>query len=129
MRQAWLPATPEGAPTARAIVRDAARELGLDRHTTCELMLATTEAFANAVEHGSPCDPTGIQLRLKLDGVRLEVEVVDCGGCFPDVPRSSKPHGHGGRGLPIIAAVVDHLEVVPDRGTTRVRFEKRVARA
>ena len=28
------------------------------------------------------------------------------GGCFPDVPRTSKPQGHGGRGMPIIAA--DH---------------------
>jgi serine/threonine-protein kinase RsbW len=129
MRQAWLPATPEGAPRARAIVRDAAAELGLDDATTWELTLATTEAVANAVEHGAPCDPRGIELRMDIQDGRLEVEVVDCGGCFPDVPRTQKPGGHGGRGLPIIAAVVDHLEVVPDRGTTRVRFEKRVARA
>ena len=129
MRQAWLPATPEGAPTARAIVRDAARELGLDSHTTWELMLATTEAFANAVEHGSPCDPTGIELRMKLDGGLLKVEVVDCGGRFPELPRTSKPDGHGGRGLPIMAAVVENLEVVPDDGTTRVRFEKQLAPA
>jgi hypothetical protein len=42
------------------------------------------------------------------------------------VPRTSKPRGHGGRGQPIIAAVVDHFEVVPGSGTTRVRFEKRL---
>jgi serine/threonine-protein kinase RsbW len=129
MRQAWLPATPEGAPTVRAIVRDAAAELGLDDGTTWELTLATTEAFANAVEHGSPRDPRGIELRMELEDDRLEVEVVDCGGCFPDVPRTSKPRGHGGRGLPIIAAVVDHFEVVPGSGTTRVRFEKRLVLA
>lgn len=127
MRQAWLPATPEGAPIARAIVREATRDLDLDGKTTWELMLATTEAFANAVEHGAPCDPRGIELRMEVDGGRCEVEVVDCGGCFPDVPRTSKPGGHGGRGLPIIAAIVDHFEVVPDSGTTRVRFEKRLA--
>jgi len=129
MRQAWLPATPEGAPIARAFVRDAARDLRLDSETTWELMLATTEAFANAVEHGAPCDPRGIELCLKLDDGRLEIEVVDCGGCFPDVPRTSKPRGHGGRGLLLIAAVVDNLEVVPAPGTTRVRFEKRLAPA
>ena len=129
MRQAWLPATPEGAPIARAFVRDAARDLRLDSETTWELMLATTEAFANAVEHGSPCDPGGIELCLKVADGRLEVEVVDCGGCFPDVPRTSKPRGHGGRGLPIIAAVVDNFEVVPHEGTTRVRFDKRLALA
>jgi len=129
VRQAWLPATPEGAPLARAFVRDAAGDLGLDRRTTWELMLATTEAIANAVEHGSPCDPRGIELRLAVDGGRLEVEVVDCGGCFPDVPRTSKPRGHGGRGLPIIAAIADNVEVVPDHGMTRLRFDKRVALA
>jgi hypothetical protein len=30
MRQAWLPAAPASAARARAIVRDAAAELGLD---------------------------------------------------------------------------------------------------
>jgi len=29
--------------------------------------------------------------------------------------------------MPIIAAIMDDLQVVPDRGTTRVRFEKRLA--
>jgi serine/threonine-protein kinase RsbW len=112
---------------ARAMVREAASEIGLDSGTTWELTLATTEAFANAVEHGAPCDPRGIELRLAVDDTRVEVEVTDCGGCFPEVPRTSKPNGHGGRGLPIIAAIVDNFEVVPDSGTTRVRFEKRLA--
>ena len=111
---------------AREIVREAARELGLEGDITWELMLDTTEAFANAVEHGAPCDPRGIGLHMEIDDGRLEVEVVDCGGCFPEVPRTSKPHGHGGRGLPIIAAIMDDVEVVPDRGATRVRFEKRL---
>jgi serine/threonine-protein kinase RsbW len=127
MRQAWLPASPEGAPIARAIVRDAAHKLGLDSESTWELTLATTEAFANAVEHGAPSDPRGIELRMGVEDGRLAVEVIDCGGCFPDVPRTKKPSGHGGRGLPLIAAIVDHFEVVPDEGTTRVRFQKRVA--
>jgi anti-sigma regulatory factor (Ser/Thr protein kinase) len=114
---------------ARAIVREAAGDLGLDTGTTWELMLATTEAIANAVEHGSPCDPRGIELRLEVARGRLEVEVADCGGCFPEVPRTSKPRGHGGRGLPIMAAIVDNFEVVPDQGMTRVRFGKRLALA
>jgi serine/threonine-protein kinase RsbW len=129
MRQAWLPATPEGAPRARAIMRDAAAELGLDDGTTWELTLATTEAFANAVEHGAPCDARGIELSMDVQDGCLEVEVVDCGGSFPEVPCTSKPRDQGGRGLRIIAAVVDRLEVVPGSGTTRVRFEKRVAAA
>ena len=114
---------------ARAIVREAAVDLGLDSGTTWELMLAVTEAIANAVEHGSPCDPRGIELRMEVTRGRLEVEVVDCGGCFPEVPRTSKPRGHGGRGLPIMSAIVDNFEVVPDHGMTRVRFDKRLVPA
>jgi anti-sigma regulatory factor (Ser/Thr protein kinase) len=90
-------------------------------------MLATTEAFANAVEHGAPCDPLGIELRMEVVDDGLEVEVVDYGGGFPGVPRTKKPRGEGGHGLPLIAAIMDHFEVVPDSGTTRVRFQKHLA--
>ena len=127
--ESWLPSTPASAPEARALVRDAASELRLDDSTTWELMLATTEAIANAIEHGEPCDPRGIFLRLEtLDGT-FEVEVRDCGGCFPATSRSRKLHQQGGRGMPIIAAIMDNLEVLPTTGLTRVRFGKRLVAA
>jgi anti-sigma regulatory factor (Ser/Thr protein kinase) len=80
---------------------------------------------ANAVEHGSPCDPRGIQLRMELAGGCLHLEVADCGRF--ESTQTRKPEGHGGRGIPIISAIMDRLEVVPDCGRTRVRFEKRLA--
>jgi serine/threonine-protein kinase RsbW len=124
--ESWLPSAPASAPEARALVRDAASELRLDSSTTWELMLATTEAIANAIEHGEPCDRKGIFLRLEsLDGT-FEVEVRDCGGCFPATARTRKLDQHGGRGMPIIAAIMDRLEVLPSAGLTRVRFEKRL---
>jgi serine/threonine-protein kinase RsbW len=124
--ESWLPSAPASAPQARALVRDAASELRLDSSTTWELMLATTEAVANAIEHGEPCDPKGIFLRLEsLDGT-FEVEVRDCGGCFPATARTTKLDQQGGRGMPIIAAIMDRLEVLPSAGLTRVRFEKRL---
>jgi serine/threonine-protein kinase RsbW len=126
-RESWLPAAPEGVPQARAIVREMASELRLDGATTWELMLATTEAFANAVEHGRPCDPRGIFLRVEMRDGRVGVEVSDCGGCFPRTSSSRKRRGEGGRGMRIIAAIMDHLEVVRDARATRVRFWKRLA--
>jgi serine/threonine-protein kinase RsbW len=110
-------------------VREEAADLGLDPNTTYELMLATTEAFANAVEHGMPCDSRGILMCMEVDDGRLGVEIVDCGGCFPDEPHTKKPVGLGGRGLLIISAIVDDFEVVPEDETTRVRFQKRLAAA
>ena len=125
-RESWLPAAPASAPEARAIVRDAASELRLDGSTTWELMLATTEAVANAVEHGKPCDPRGIYLCLETRDGAIGIEVRDC-GCFPPEARPKKPDQQGGRGMPIIATIMDTLEVAPSRDTTRVRFEKRLA--
>ena len=127
MRQAWLPAAPEGAPQARAIVREFAAELRLDGGTTWELLLATTEAFANAVEHGAPCAALGILLRVESRRDTVCVEVCDCGGGIPEEPRTSKPTGMGGRGIPLMQAVTDRLEFAPDAGTTTVRFEKQFA--
>jgi anti-sigma regulatory factor (Ser/Thr protein kinase) len=126
-RESWLPSAPASAPEARALVRDAASELRLDGSTTWELMLATTEAVANAIEHGQPCDPRGIFLRVQAVGGTFEVEVSDCGGCFPEVPRTTKPDQQGGRGMPIIATIMDSLEVLRSTDNTRVRFEKRLA--
>jgi serine/threonine-protein kinase RsbW len=128
-RETWLPAAPASAPEARAIVRAAASELKLDGSTTWELMLATTEAVANAIEHGEPCDPLGIYLRLETGDGTIGVEVRDCGGCFPRKARSAKPDEQGGRGMPIIATIMDKLEIVPSTGVTRVLFEKRLATA
>ena len=127
-RESWLPAAPASAPEARAIVREAASELRLDGSTTWDLMLATTEAVANAVEHGKPCDPRGIYLGLEARDGTIGIEVRDC-GCFPLEPRTSKPDQLGGRGMPIIAKIMDKLEVAPSSETTRVRFEKRLATA
>jgi serine/threonine-protein kinase RsbW len=125
-RESWLPAAAASAPEARAIVRDAASELRLDGSTTWDLMLATTEAFANAVEHGEPCDPRGIYLGVETRDGTIGIEVRDC-GCFPLEPHSSKPDQQGGRGMPIIATIMDTLEVAPESDSTRVRFEKRLA--
>jgi serine/threonine-protein kinase RsbW len=127
-RETWLPAAPASAPEARAIVRAAASELRLDGSITWDLMLATTEAVANAIEHGEPCEPRGIFLRLETRDGAIGIEVADC-GCFPVVPRSKKPDQQGGRGMPIIATIMDKLEVAPSQDLTRVRFEKQLATA
>lgn len=124
--ESWLPPAPESAQRARAIIRDVASELHLDAPTTFDLMLATTEAFANAIEHGQPCDPRGIRLRVESRYGGLGVEVRDC-GIRSEEPRTRKLDGEGGRGMPIIAALMDDLEVDPDGDSTRVRFGKQLA--
>jgi anti-sigma regulatory factor (Ser/Thr protein kinase) len=56
------------------------------------------------------------------------VEVHD-GGSFAFAPAPLEQMSTRGRGIPIIAAVVDRLEVRPTAGSTCVRFTKRLQAA
>jgi anti-sigma regulatory factor (Ser/Thr protein kinase) len=126
MRESWLPAAPESAPVARAMVRDAAVEYGLDGDATWDLVLATSEAVTNAIVHGSPCHDggQGILVRVLPEEDGLCVEVCDCGE-FEASWRPAGPDATHGRGMHIITAVVDSFELLPDGPLTRVRFAKR----
>lgn len=124
-RELWLAAVPESAAKARAIVREAAREQGLDDRAVWDLMLAITEAVTNAVVHGRGCaEKSAIRLLLEGSERGLFVEVCDCGRF---VRRSEPPakDGLGGRGIPLMSAVTDDFELMPETGGTRVRFGKR----
>ena len=124
-QETWLPAVPEAAPVARALVREAAAEHGIEGRGAWELMLATTEAVANAIEHGNACPRYGgaILLRIEARDDGLCVEVCDCGE-FELRPPPVDLEAPRGRGIPLMAAVVDRLELRPDEDQTRVRFVK-----
>ena len=107
---------------ARAIVRDLASQQGMDSQAVWDLMLATTEAVANAVVHGEACQ-RGIRLTVDARPSGVSVEVCDCGG-FEREARGRAADDVNGRGIPIMTAVTDHFELVPDGRYTRVRFSK-----
>jgi anti-sigma regulatory factor (Ser/Thr protein kinase) len=127
-REAWLAAAPESAATARAIVREAAGEQGLDDRAIWDLMLATTEAVSNAVLHGQGCaEPEVIRLRIQTTEDGVFIEVCDCGRFTRR--RVVSERREGGRGIPIMSAVTDDFELLPETGGTRVRFGKRLVAA
>lgn len=117
-----LPAVPDSVPRARALVRAAAARHGIEDDAAWALMLATTEAVANAVEHGSG---GAIGLMIESNDGELSVEVSSPGPFRVELPDQAGPHR--GRGLPLMAEVVDRLHLEPDAEQTRVRFVKRAA--
>jgi serine/threonine-protein kinase RsbW len=121
--ETWLPAMPASARVARSIVRDAAMEVGLDSDRAWDLMLATSEALANAIQHGRAWDNECILLTTEPCPGGLCVEVTDCGS-FAGTPEPTPIDATSGRGIPMIAAVVDYLEVQNGNGRTLVRFER-----
>ncbi len=114
-----LPAAPESVPRARYLVRAAAAEHGIDADAAWALMLATTEAVANAVEHGRR---GGITLLIEWKDDGLSVEVHNRGPFRVGIAEDNQPKR--GRGLPLMAEVVDRLHLEPGDEQTSVRFVK-----
>jgi serine/threonine-protein kinase RsbW len=122
-RVTWLPATPASAQAARAIVSQAAAEAGLESEPAWDLMMAATEAVTNAVQHGRPWPNNCVRFTTEPCPRGLRVEVSDL-GTFNSTLEPAPLDATSGRGIQIIAALVDRLEVRNGGGPTRVRFEK-----
>lgn len=123
-RETWLPATAASAGAARSIVREAAAEAGLEGEQAWDLLLATTEAVTNAVRHGEAWPNDCILLATRRSPRGLQVEVSDL-GTFDSALAPTPLEATSGRGMQIIAALVDRLEVKNADGRTLVRLEKR----
>jgi anti-sigma regulatory factor (Ser/Thr protein kinase) len=127
-RETWLPASGASAGTARSLVRAAAARAGLDSESIWDLMVATSEAVANAVQHGEPWPNACILLSTEPCARGLRVEVADC-GIFDSELEPAPLDATEGRGVAIIAALVDRFEIKNGDGRTRVCFERHKAAA
>jgi serine/threonine-protein kinase RsbW len=90
-----------------------------------ETLLVATELCANAVE----ATPEGeaVSLEAARDGRELSLAVSNRRGPAPGRPRPSMDHGslqERGRGLAIVAALVDRLTATTDDGRTVVRVRR-----
>jgi anti-sigma regulatory factor (Ser/Thr protein kinase) len=122
-QETWLRAAPVSVSRARAIVTEAAVGAGLSAEGTHDLILATSEAVANAVQHGEAWPNDCILLVTERSASGLRVEVADCGQ-FDSALEPAPLEATGGRGIAIIAAVVDRLEVRNGDGQTVICFER-----
>jgi anti-sigma regulatory factor (Ser/Thr protein kinase) len=125
-REIWLRPDGASASVAREFAGDAAQDLGCDRATTEAFRLGITEAVANAVEHGAPCDNGLIGVSLYIAAGCLTTEIRDCGD-FKAARQLADGLEERGRGLPLMFAVMDHVEIDSVPGRTIVRLAKRLA--
>jgi len=115
----------------RRAVSDAATSLGFTRATLDDLLTAVDEAVANAIRHGSPRgerDRVAVQIKAKPH--KLTVSVRDSGGGFAtsgSAPTMPAPDALGGRGLPLMAALADSLEITSTPHGTTIVLHKRIA--
>lgn len=116
------PARPESLSLIRAAVRRWLKSTGVDAQTANDIIVACGEASANVVQHaygleGGPLEVTGT-----LSGDSVELTVRDSGRWRP--PGASQ----GGRGMILMRALVDSVEVHPSTHGTEVRLRRHLQR-
>lgn len=118
-----IPADVRRLGALRAEIRVWLRAQGLDDPTVEDVVLATFEAVANAIEHGyqgSDREHVIVELSLRDE---LHVTVRDRGRWTAQIRRPER-----GRGQEIMRAVMDDVEIERERHGTVVRMRRRVSR-
>lgn len=105
-----------------------ARESGADEDLAYKVVLLTTEAVTNAIEHGNALDPSkSVSIDLRSDAHKIEVRVLDEGSGF-DLNSVRDPLAEenllrdGGRGIFLIEAMADDCSFDQDGREVRMVF-------
>jgi serine phosphatase RsbU (regulator of sigma subunit)/anti-sigma regulatory factor (Ser/Thr protein kinase) len=120
--QLRVPAQPGALAPLRATLRRWLIRAGATDAELYELLTAWGEACTNAIRHASGPLRSEFEVEAVLveGGVKLSVR---------DHGSWREPRGDvGGRGLPIIEAYVDELEIIRDPSGTEVRMRRRLSR-
>jgi serine/threonine-protein kinase RsbW len=122
-----LPRDESSVPIVRHLVGEMMGELGVERACIEDIELALTEACTNVLKHAAR-HQDDYQVELLIDIDKAQFQICDTGGEFDMTRMSSEPvpdQAEGGRGMQLMRAVVDDLDVdsAPETGTV-VRFRK-----
>ena len=117
-----VPAVPETLPFLRELLGCFASLLGAGEEVVEGIKLAVHEAAANVVEHAYGRDGGTLELEVRAEPELLTVRVADsattvlanANGKGPQLPPEA---AEGGRGLPIIGALADEVELRRSAGT------------
>lgn len=122
-----LPRDARWVPTVRDVAGSLLQTAGTPDDEVTDVQLALTEACANVVRHAAGTDTYAVGV--VIDAAGCEVEIVDHGPGFEEgaADGSADDDAESGRGLDLMRALVDDLEVCADTATTRVVLRKRTS--
>jgi anti-sigma regulatory factor (Ser/Thr protein kinase) len=120
-RELWLRQDPRELRRARWLADTAAAEHGLEADAQFRFTFAVNEAVANAIEHGCASPEGHILVRTSSAGGALTFEVQDWGSFSPGFDEGESLPERG-RGLALMATMVDEVEVKPTGDATVVRL-------
>ena len=117
------------APTwaLRAALDDIGARFGLGEEDLFELKVAATEALTNAIKRSA--DGRSVDVAVQPLEDAIEVEVRNHGAFELGDPMLLDIESDGGRGIPLMFALVDEIEFASTGDGTRVRMRKRLSRA
>ncbi len=114
-----LPRDAIGIPMVRRVLGDALRSIGVTEDCVSDILLAASEACANAVRHGGPANR--YEVTAAIGHGRCDLRIVDRGRGLLTLPERFPPgETEHGRGILIMQSVVDEIsfDITPGRGTT-----------
>jgi serine phosphatase RsbU (regulator of sigma subunit)/anti-sigma regulatory factor (Ser/Thr protein kinase) len=117
-----LPADPSTLAGLRKTLRDWLDRAGADEEESRDIVLATVEAAANAVEHAYGPGEAHFELAANAVNGEITITVQDYGSW------RSESDPHRGRGLGVMRAAMDDVEVQSESEGTRVRLRRRLTR-
>lgn len=133
----WLPRDAVSVPVSRQVLDSCLETLGVTPDTRADIALALSEACANVILHAGPGEEYEVQVSTR--DRRCVIEVVNTGSMDGELAPAASIVGsfladdpvpvtaEHGRGLQIIDAVADNLELTSsDRRGTTVHFEKKL---
>jgi len=119
--------TPATVPLARHLLRDWLDRVPVDSVAEEDIVLVASELCTNAVRHATG-RPSGVALRAWVEGTDLVIEVEDDGTGPLEWPaeldRLPEPAAEGGRGLFLVDAFSDRVDVEASPDLTVVRCVK-----
>jgi PAS domain S-box-containing protein len=116
--QVEFPAVPEALASMRSVLRRWLRHVGSDDREIAEIVTACGEAATNAIEHAGAGGGAPFEVSGQTERHKVRITIRDHG-----VWRAPRP-GDQGRGLSIMRALMDSVEVAPSPGGTTVRLER-----
>lgn len=121
-----LPRESERVGQTRRMLDGALAGAGVEEDCRDDIRLALTEACTNVIEHAALAATYHVDVT--VIGDNCVIEVTDDGGGFdPAMVEPGDVWSDSGRGLQMVAAVVDGLDVVSVDGTgTLLRFTKQL---
>ena len=118
-----LPAEPGSLVVMRRALQDWMRRSGVDDDTAYDILVATGEAAANAVEHAYGPGVAEFTFHAGLSDGVLTITVQDEGSWRP--ARGS----HRGRGIALMKQLMEDVQVDSDAGGTKVTMRRKVETA